>query len=730
MQAQDSVHRARARSHTGRSPAAVSSHPRHHAYDKSGVERTLPPHVSEIRRSASMTSRSKPTRVEVKTKPSTEGKPQRAGSAASPDGHSKPGLGRQATEGLTPRGVHERQSSSLQHDSRKRRDSQWDYNIGGGDCRSASFCQKKCESPLEAGESPKPTGPESKSPGGVEGRRRFDRNSHPWQDSEGKSNATGSKQEGLTMAAHFWISQELDYADILPDGFYQVWGEFPEAENRGGRLPSLDSLAAIRSRTAFEDAREVLLVDEGSDDALLQLKAQARAACAGVEALDKQVEKLAALATQKMGGVSVSGDAGLRMAFNREITKVKRSSATYVVRLGEVRVGLARHRALLFKVLACSVKLRCRLVQEEAQTRVLFRWCGAEWSVDMLRKPGHLTRVDGAGKEAAVPQAGFASKAADASACGAGVEEDQDVPISVDPAFENAVGDLIESHGMGLEEACDALVLSGGDLMHAHLVCQGADMFNASLQDTAMFLEAHGWDLEVALDQLLQGGQSVQFEVQQLRATKQAASPKSPQPDSCDASDSTSKRSSSARKSGSGTKDQGTSGGVVYSMSRRSEMTEEEKRVARRESRQRQKLINRAQVAAELAAKQAAEAKQQRVEATAAHRAHERINEMNQTQTMQLRDEAVAVQVREEFELSHGVPAQEKDLAGTLRLFGIKVGNDPKNANPSAEEIRKAYREALRMYHPDKQGHKEIRERVFATEVFKLINKKMGVYSA
>lgn len=45
---------------------------------------------------------------------------------------------------------------------------------------------------------------------------------------------------------------------------------------------------------------------------------------------------------------------------------------------------------------------------------------------------------------------------------------------------------------MGLEEACDALVLSGGDLMHAHLVCQGADMFNASLQDTAMFLEAHG----------------------------------------------------------------------------------------------------------------------------------------------------------------------------------------------------------------------------------------------
>lgn len=79
------------------------------------------------------------------------------------------------------------------------------------------------------------------------------------------------------------------------------------------------------------------------------LKGELDSACGDGEG-DGQVEKLAALATQKMGGVSVSGDAGLRMAFNREITKVKRSGATYVVRLGEVRVGLARHRALLFKV--------------------------------------------------------------------------------------------------------------------------------------------------------------------------------------------------------------------------------------------------------------------------------------------------------------------------------------------------------------------------------------------
>jgi DnaJ-class molecular chaperone len=50
---------------------------------------------------------------------------------------------------------------------------------------------------------------------------------------------------------------------------------------------------------------------------------------------------------------------------------------------------------------------------------------------------------------------------------------------------------------------------------------------------------------------------------------------------------------------------------------------------------------------------------------------------------------------------------------------------------PSAAEIRKGYREALRRFHPDKQpATADVRTRVHATEVFKLINVKMDEYSS
>ena len=50
---------------------------------------------------------------------------------------------------------------------------------------------------------------------------------------------------------------------------------------------------------------------------------------------------------------------------------------------------------------------------------------------------------------------------------------------------------------------------------------------------------------------------------------------------------------------------------------------------------------------------------------------------------------------------------------------------------PSAAEIRKGYREALRRFHPDKQvATADVRTRVHATEVFKLINLKMDEYSS
>ena len=57
-------------------------------------------------------------------------------------------------------------------------------------------------------------------------------------------------------------------------------------------------------------------------------------------------------------------------------------------------------------------------------------------------------------------------------------------------------------------------------------------------------------------------------------------------------------------------------------------------------------------------------------------------------------------------------------------MFGMAVGEDE-----TTVDIRKAYRMALRQFHPDKLTGKPVRIRVYGTEVFKLINQKMEEYS-
>ena len=44
---------------------------------------------------------------------------------------------------------------------------------------------------------------------------------------------------------------------------------------------------------------------------------------------------------------------------------------------------------------------------------------------------------------------------------------------------------------------------------------------------------------------------------------------------------------------------------------------------------------------------------------------------------------------------------------------------------PTAGQLRKAYRQAVLRFHPDRQGKSSVRERVEAEEKFKIISRKM-----
>jgi curved DNA-binding protein CbpA len=50
--------------------------------------------------------------------------------------------------------------------------------------------------------------------------------------------------------------------------------------------------------------------------------------------------------------------------------------------------------------------------------------------------------------------------------------------------------------------------------------------------------------------------------------------------------------------------------------------------------------------------------------------------------------------------------------------------------NPSPQALRKAYRLAVMRFHPDRQRHSSLAERVKAEEAFKVISQKSEAYHA
>ncbi|KAK3251110.1 copper transport protein ctr1 [Cymbomonas tetramitiformis] len=106
-------------------------------------------------------------------------------------------------------------------------------------------------------------------------------------------------------------------------------------------------------------------------------------------------------------------------------------------------------------------------------------------------------------------------------------------------------------------------------------------------------------------------------------------------------------------------------------------------------------------------------------------RAAERIAELRQIGDQAAVEENDAAGIRRRFEKGDGKKTSSMDLPQVLTLFGIKVEG---GKSPTPAQLRKAYREALLRFHPDRQRGKPFKERIIAEERFKIVNKKMDVY--
>eukprot|EP01018_Ginkgo_biloba_P016696 Gb_16362 [translate_table: standard] len=222
---------------------------------------------------------------------------------------------------------------------------------------------------------------------------------------EPRGGSGGSARKQVEAISHrFWVNGCLSYHDKVPDGFYQIWGMNPYVWTmcsdlgESGRMPSLESLKVV---DASDSSLEVILIDRRGDSHLRELENKALGLAYGCASTEEVVEQLGNLVCMLMGGAASTEHGDLMMRWNGSSKMLKDCLNCIVLPIGNLSMGLCRHRALLFKVLADTIDLPCRIARG-------CRYCGMdngssclvqcgvdrEYFVDLIGRPGSLCEPD------------------------------------------------------------------------------------------------------------------------------------------------------------------------------------------------------------------------------------------------------------------------------------------------------------------------------------------------
>eukprot|EP00268_Persea_americana_P046744 TRINITY_DN4829_c0_g1_i3.p1 TRINITY_DN4829_c0_g1~~TRINITY_DN4829_c0_g1_i3.p1 ORF type:complete len:1070 (-),score=263.44 TRINITY_DN4829_c0_g1_i3:1148-4357(-) len=207
------------------------------------------------------------------------------------------------------------------------------------------------------------------------------------------------------VAYRYWNYAALGYDDKILDGFYDLHGVL--AESKSKKMPSLVDLQSIPVSDSI--SWEAVLVNRVADTDLSKLEQRAlmmavesKSGSIGFDDSDL-VQKLAVLVACYMGGPVVDPD-NMLLTWRDLSNRLRESLGNMVLPLGQLKIGLARHRALLFKVLADSVGVPCQLVKGQQYTgsddvamNIVKISDGREYIVDLMADPGTLIPSDTAG---------------------------------------------------------------------------------------------------------------------------------------------------------------------------------------------------------------------------------------------------------------------------------------------------------------------------------------------
>ncbi|CAK7325312.1 unnamed protein product [Dovyalis caffra] len=221
-----------------------------------------------------------------------------------------------------------------------------------------------------------------------------------------KKGAPSFSDSPESLSHRFWqVNGCLSYYDRIPDGFYVIHGLDPYtwSISSDGRIPSFESLKAVNDLSIG-----VVLVDRFRDPGLRELHNRVIGLWSSSSTTKDVVEQLANLGFSCLRGVIFDEDDDAFAECWKENTEaMKRRLGSVVIPIGNLSIGLCVHRALLFKVLADSINLPCRIVKgckycrRDVISSCLVqvgndRVCSAdrEYFVDLLGKPGALSQPD------------------------------------------------------------------------------------------------------------------------------------------------------------------------------------------------------------------------------------------------------------------------------------------------------------------------------------------------
>ncbi|XP_050122677.1 serine/threonine-protein kinase CTR1-like isoform X3 [Malus sylvestris] len=202
------------------------------------------------------------------------------------------------------------------------------------------------------------------------------------------------------ISHRFWVNGCLSYFDKVPDGFYlihgidqYVWTVCTDLKENG-RIPSIDSLRSVDP--GIGSSIEVVLIDRRSDPNLKELQNRVLTISRTCITMKEIVDQMAKLVCNRMGGSASVGEDEI-LSIWRESSDDLKDCGSVVVPIGSLSVGLCRHRALLFKVLADTIGLPCRIAKgckcctrDNASSCLVRFERDREYLVDLIANPGYL----------------------------------------------------------------------------------------------------------------------------------------------------------------------------------------------------------------------------------------------------------------------------------------------------------------------------------------------------